>query len=84
MFGLAPKMPAAPTIPETPPVQPVVDAPAAMGAGGAADAAGDKERQDLLNRRGRASTILTGGMGDTSAVSIKAPVATGAKTLLGN
>lgn len=82
-LGMTPKMPAIPTIPATPAVQQAVAAPSpATDPGPAADAA-EAERRRVAAMKGRASTVLTSGAGDTTAVSVKAPVATGTKTLLG-
>jgi hypothetical protein len=66
----SPRMPPAPK-PLAPPPEPVDQV-------GAAD-----ERARLRNMRGRAATLLTGGAGDTSAVSVARPAATVARMLLG-
>jgi hypothetical protein len=51
---------APPSAPSAPPPIPTAD-------NAAVDAAASAERQRLLRARGRAATILTGGLGDTSA-----------------
>ena len=66
-----PKSPTVKPAPTAPPIVAPIDADAD------AKAAGDEERRKRQAASGRSSTILTGGLGDTSAPS------TGKKRLLG-
>ena len=82
-LGLTPKQPAvAPVEAPPPPPAPVVENVGQQMA--TVDAAAqERERAMQRARRGRSSTLLTGGDGDTSAPLLAKPAATGARTLLG-
>ena len=69
--GSAPKAPKVEAAPVAPPVAAPIDADAD------AKKAGEDERRKRLAATGRSDTILTGGLGDTSAAQV------GKKTLLG-
>jgi hypothetical protein len=82
-LGLAPKAPSLPPIePAPPPPAAVVeDIPKQMETVDAEAQAQERLRQSRA--RGRASTILTSGEGDTSAPVLARPAATAGRTLLG-
>ena len=69
--GSKPKSPSVKPAPTAPPIVAPIDADAD------AKKAGDEERRKCQAASGRSSTILTGGLGDTSTA------ATGKKRLLG-
>jgi hypothetical protein len=62
-----------PSMPSAPPPAPTQD-------DGAVKAAAEAERRRASNAKGRASTILTGGQGDTTGAPVERPAL---KALLG-
>ncbi|MBX9697857.1 MAG: hypothetical protein K2X74_00415 [Acetobacteraceae bacterium] len=73
-LGLEPKMPVVPATPAAAPLPNV----AQVSAAGA-----EAERARARAARGRASTILTGGQGDTTAPVLARPMASATRQLLG-